>query len=101
MVLYGWILETLVSKLLPERKPAIELHPDEEQAVQTAAGGIRVNGATDCTIRENYVASPGPDKLFFVGLDVLDGSGSVFNCNTFTELGTGTSAGRFYQDQVR
>ncbi|MCB0551739.1 MAG: right-handed parallel beta-helix repeat-containing protein, partial [Phaeodactylibacter sp.] len=65
-----------------------KLHPDEEQAVQTAAG-IRVNGATNCTIRENYVAGPGPDKLFFVGLDVLDGSGSVFDCNTFTELGTG------------
>ncbi|MCO6488108.1 MAG: right-handed parallel beta-helix repeat-containing protein, partial [Phaeodactylibacter sp.] len=59
-----------------------------EQAVQTAAG-IRVNGATNCTVRENYVVGPGPDNLFFVGLDVLDGSGSVFDCNTFTELGTG------------
>ncbi|MCO6487202.1 MAG: right-handed parallel beta-helix repeat-containing protein, partial [Phaeodactylibacter sp.] len=59
-----------------------------EQAVQTAAG-IRVNGATNCTIRENYVVGPGPDNLFFVGLDVLDGSSSVFDCNTFTELGTG------------
>ncbi|MCB0593213.1 MAG: T9SS type A sorting domain-containing protein, partial [Phaeodactylibacter sp.] len=59
-----------------------------EQAVQTAAG-IRVNGAVDCMIRENYVAGPGPDNLFFVGLDVLDGSSSVFDCNTFTELGTG------------
>ena len=65
-----------------------KLHLDEEQAVQTAAG-IRVNGATNCIVRENYVAGPGPDNLFFVGLDVLDGSSSVFDCNTFTELGTG------------
>ncbi|MCO6488106.1 MAG: right-handed parallel beta-helix repeat-containing protein [Phaeodactylibacter sp.] len=61
-----------------------------EQAVQTAAG-IRVNGVVNCTIRENYVAGPGPDNLFFVGLDVLDGSSSVFDCNTFTELGTGAA----------
>ena len=47
-----------------------KLHLDEEQAVQTAAG-IRVNGATNCIVRENYVAGPGPDNLFFVGL-ILD-----------------------------
>ncbi|MCO6490428.1 MAG: T9SS type A sorting domain-containing protein, partial [Phaeodactylibacter sp.] len=61
-----------------------------QQAVLSPSG-IRINGAIDCTVRENYVAGPGPGSLFFVGLGVQDGGSSVFDCNTFTELGTGAA----------
>ncbi|MCO6480662.1 MAG: right-handed parallel beta-helix repeat-containing protein, partial [Phaeodactylibacter sp.] len=58
------------------------------QAVQPAEG-ILVSNATDCVIRENTVYGAGGDNLGVTGLRVWSSNHSVFDCNTFTELGTG------------
>lgn len=58
------------------------------QAVQPAEG-ILVSNATDCVIRENTVDGAGGDNLGVAGLRVWSSNHSIFDCNTFTELGTG------------
>jgi len=58
------------------------------QAVQPAEG-ILVSNATDCVVRENTVDGAGGDNLGVAGLKVWDSGHTVFDCNTFTGLGTG------------
>jgi len=58
------------------------------QAVQPAEG-ILVSNATACVARENTVDGAGGDNLGVAGLKVWDSGHTIFDCNTFTELGTG------------
>ncbi len=58
-------------------------------AAQMTTSKQALSNATDCVIRENTVDGAGGDNLGVTGLRVWSSNHSVFDCNTFTELGTG------------